>query len=864
MGIAVRKGETVRCAHGNWTNNPTSYTYQWQRAGVDIEGATAATYVAVDADVGRTLDCVVTAHNAAGDSPPKTSNISDPVTGTTQTITLGVAHETTTAAAASITSALLPLADMTFAANTDPRAGSFGAVQRNIGHDVESLAINDAGTYIACGERYNEAIMYPQLFSTSTGEQRGCKVELYFNRPYQVVSGSSDIAKGVKQVAIDATKIYANIGPDIIHFPIATLVAGDGGDSVWYAPPARQLIAGAQGNTSVNTRWIMGLAVRESDGKLFAAESGPDGMQDGSTGTLSPATALVWQLPTSQFTGGNATNPTPSVVATTEGSWTIPNVRKLEVDRQGYVWALQQASIANSRAAILSRWEVTGSGGSFAATRVGAYALPSGVYPMDLCCDPSSDTIVVSDNGQDQNYKKYTYTGFSEGNPVLSAAGTIGVQYGYLDTTTGTKGTLGTRRFCGPYGIAIDSSGNIYTSETFRPKAGDAGWGDVNESGCQIMKQDSSGTQQWRNYCHGLMRTVCPTADGTRAYGPWRAYTRQNSDTAPPFWNKSPNSFSPNNSEYILTSYLHDPWSYPSDWLNYPAWVDRASAYTIDANSSRYLIVRSVGFNSNITYIYAQVDGTDNFRPAVSVGNTTIVTDDSSASTGQYLDIMSSWVDDSMNLWIAGGAVAVFRFRVQGYNGNGSPLYDSSHVDSFALPPPYVGSRVSRIEVHGTDIWVSGWPNTNIGFGSPDQAYSGLAYFSIGRTIMKYAGGVTYLDAHGGSWPASPTWTYVDSFDATSDGSGGSNSYKWYPTAFGAESGARVCIGYQGSTGGGLTFIDDADGTVSSLMDTPLSAIGWGRNSGIDMQDGIFCRNGYAWVENSWANYQYAFKLSTV
>lgn len=57
---------------GTWANNPTSFSYQWQRchaAGApcaDIPGATAATYAVGAADRGFRLRVAVTAANAAG------------------------------------------------------------------------------------------------------------------------------------------------------------------------------------------------------------------------------------------------------------------------------------------------------------------------------------------------------------------------------------------------------------------------------------------------------------------------------------------------------------------------------------------------------------------------------------------------------------------------------------------------------------------------------------------------------------------------------------------------------------------------------------------------------------------------------
>jgi hypothetical protein len=59
---------------GTWTNRPTSFSYQWQIDGADVEDATGSTFVvpveAEDADV----TCNVTATNIVGDSDPEASN----------------------------------------------------------------------------------------------------------------------------------------------------------------------------------------------------------------------------------------------------------------------------------------------------------------------------------------------------------------------------------------------------------------------------------------------------------------------------------------------------------------------------------------------------------------------------------------------------------------------------------------------------------------------------------------------------------------------------------------------------------------------------------------------------------------------
>jgi len=46
-------GQTLTATTGTWTHNPTSFTYQWKRAGTAIGGATGLTYVPVTGDVPR-------------------------------------------------------------------------------------------------------------------------------------------------------------------------------------------------------------------------------------------------------------------------------------------------------------------------------------------------------------------------------------------------------------------------------------------------------------------------------------------------------------------------------------------------------------------------------------------------------------------------------------------------------------------------------------------------------------------------------------------------------------------------------------------------------------------------------------------
>lgn len=66
-------GSVLSVTAGTWNNAPSGYAYQWRRDGVDIAGATVASYTVVAADTGHALTCRVLASNAGG-STAATSN----------------------------------------------------------------------------------------------------------------------------------------------------------------------------------------------------------------------------------------------------------------------------------------------------------------------------------------------------------------------------------------------------------------------------------------------------------------------------------------------------------------------------------------------------------------------------------------------------------------------------------------------------------------------------------------------------------------------------------------------------------------------------------------------------------------------
>ena len=78
----AQQGQTLTEHNGSWTNEPTSFAYQWLQCDslgngcLPISGATGQTYVPVAGDVGHTIKVQETASNEAGAGTPATSSAS--------------------------------------------------------------------------------------------------------------------------------------------------------------------------------------------------------------------------------------------------------------------------------------------------------------------------------------------------------------------------------------------------------------------------------------------------------------------------------------------------------------------------------------------------------------------------------------------------------------------------------------------------------------------------------------------------------------------------------------------------------------------------------------------------------------------
>ena len=81
-------GQTLTTSDGTWSNNPTSFAYQWLRCNgggnkcAPIAGATQKTYTVAAADEGKTLRSRVTATNADGSTSADSAQTAAVISGT--------------------------------------------------------------------------------------------------------------------------------------------------------------------------------------------------------------------------------------------------------------------------------------------------------------------------------------------------------------------------------------------------------------------------------------------------------------------------------------------------------------------------------------------------------------------------------------------------------------------------------------------------------------------------------------------------------------------------------------------------------------------------------------------------------------
>ena len=371
-------------------------------------------------------------------------------------------------------------------------------------------------------------------------------------------------------------------------------------------------------------------------------------------------------------------------------SFPVPNrPREIACDREGDLWVLQDTATPS-----VSRYTTSGA-------LLTSFPLPG--FSRYIAADPSSDHLWVADNGPGQNFKQLDYSG--------NQTGQLGVTGGYR----ADNGVVDSNHFVGPRAIAIDPAGEMFTVESGDPGSGATQWNDqphLHTNAAIITKFNADRTVAWRQFGSEWGGVGQPTADMSRFFTSHWEYKRD-----------------AKGNYTIPYAFTVDPFTNPTDpRLTAPRDAFGITSYTWDANGHRYLSTVDEDNGSGYT-IYMQRANSEIFDPVkrFPLSGTDMFRD---PSTGDV------WVVNSPN---------IVHYAFTGYDAQGVPQFAAAVT--YSMPPAFSGGRIRRIEVHGTNVYISGFfasdPN-------PNNDFDG--WKSMGRHLVKYSA----LPTRSG-WP-SPAW----------------------------------------------------------------------------------------------------------
>ena len=293
-GTAIR-GQTLTTTIGTWTKVPApTYSYQWQRAGVNISGATSNTYTLVSADVGSTIRCVITATNILG-----TVSANSNTTSTVAAVVPGAPTISTATATGGTT------ASVTFTAPSDNGGAAITSytASSSPGNITGTLNQANGGTITVTGlttdTEYTFTVRATNSSGTSNVSTASNSIRTFavpVNTAIPVISGSAVVGRVITastgtwtgnptRYTYQWQRSGANIGGATSS--TYTLGSSDGGStSIWCVVTA----INAAGNTSVKTGIINYVLVPTAPGAVqnLIAES-----------VSSQSATLSWEAPSS-------------------------------------------------------------------------------------------------------------------------------------------------------------------------------------------------------------------------------------------------------------------------------------------------------------------------------------------------------------------------------------------------------------------------------------------------------------------------------------------------------------------------------------------------------------------------------------
>ncbi len=455
-----------------------------------------------------------------------------------------------------------------------------------------------------------------------------------------------------------------------------------------------------------------------------------------------------------QFT---VTQPHRSATAPDGSLWIISGrIPKLEVAFDN----------ANSNCSI---YHVDASGGNVIAQITGLQR------PRGLAIT-SDNRLLVAEDGTDQNIKIYSNISSLNGT-VAPTPVNFGVVGGVFEGSGSSVGKMGALRFNHPTGVGIDSNGNIYVSEFATYTGG----------GAVISKYTSSGTRLWVKY--GLMFEdgvdFDPTTDGVDVYGK--------------AWHFKMDYTKAQGQEWSVLGYTHGRYKYQYDmrshwFLDNPGntWVKNIT-YNGESHKLLFVTRQTRGdievfrFSpstdgeivipcAEIADIHMPYDNSKNWpdgglfwddakegtwspnQPAIRSSVWTDgyiwsdLNDDAVPQANEFTQpsgdarFYTISVGNNGDLWLndlTGNRSNIIRVAFQGFTANGSPKWDYTKRQVYAIPAPFTSGFEHLAYDSEKDIMIlAGYQP---GVSGDDGAW-------VGKTIARY----DHWSTNAGKWSA--TW----------------------------------------------------------------------------------------------------------
>lgn len=337
-------------------------------------------------------------------------------------------------------------------------------------------------------------------------------------------------------------------------------------------------------------------------------------------------------------------------VFTTSGVWlrdiSVGGPGALAVDAGGNIWVAQQ-----SLGAVI-QFSPTGERGN-------TIPLPAKAQPSSLYFDSSSGQLWIGDEGPDMNIKIYNVSG------APYAAGTFGVQGGFLNTVTGIKGQVGDRRFTRVTGIGRDSARNLYVLNN--PWGGS--WDLGRNGGTDIHAYDGSGVLRWQLQSVNFEGNAAPdpATDGAIFYGGMNIYSGTLGGT------------------YVANTI--DPITYPSDPRINLADHERGEHFAQIASVRGHRILVAASQNPDTFYFF-------HFNPAsgyIAIPDSTLP----GTSFGTTARVRNGFCLDSKgDIWAGLDKTNVIsHYPLTGFDANGKPVWGAA----ITMPIPRTITQLTRI-----------------------------------------------------------------------------------------------------------------------------------------------------------------------